>query len=95
MTMQQTYETVTDGFHWPDKAVVRELNDAFNYTCGDRCVLAMEGLRRLDFYGLEMLVLMSDVAQAKGVTLTIRRPQSQVKELLSLTEVDRFIPIEI
>ena len=41
-----------------------------------------------------MLVLMSDMAEAKGVTLTIRRPWNQVKEMLSLTGLDRLIPIE-
>ena len=66
----------------------------FNNADGGRCVLAMEELRSLDFYGLEMLVLMSDMAQAKGVTLTIRRPRGQVKEMLGLTELNRMIPIE-
>ena len=92
--MQKELETVTDGIHWPDKAVVRELYYAFHHTDGDHCALAMEGLKNLDSYGLEMLVLMSELAEAKGVTLTIRRPQGQVKELISLAEVDRLIPIE-
>lgn len=92
--MQRIFENVTDGFHWPDKAVVCKLNDMFNHAVGDRCVLAMEGLKRLDFYGLEMLVLMNDMAQARGVTLTIRRPRGQVKEMLGLTELSRMIPIE-
>ena len=92
--MQGIFENVTDGFHWPDKAVVCKLNDMFNHADGDRCVLAMEGLKRLDFYGLEMLVLMNDMAQARGVTLTIRRPRGQVKEMLGLTELNRMIPIE-
>ncbi len=92
--MQEIFEIVADGLHWPDKAVVCKLNDMFNHAHGDRCVLAMEGLRTLDFYGLEMLVLMSDMAQAKGVTLTIRRPRDQVKEMLGLTGLDRLIPIE-
>ena len=92
--MQEIFETVTNGFHWPDKAVVCTLNDMFNNADGGRCVLAMEELRSLDFYGLEMLVLMSDMAQAKGVTLTIRRPRGQVKEMLGLTELNRMIPIE-
>ena len=81
-------------FTAPDKAVVRELIDIFNQTGGGRCVLAMEGLRSMDFYGLEMLVLINDMAQAKGVTLTIRRPRGQVKEMLGLTGLDRLIPIE-
>ena len=92
--MQEIFETVTNGCHWPDKAVVCKLNDMFNHAHGDRCVLAMEELRSLDFYGLEMLVLMSDMAQAKGVTLTIRQPRGQVKEMLGLTELNRMIPIE-
>ncbi len=91
--MPEIFEAVTDGFHWPDKAVVCKLNDMFNHAHGDRCVLAMEGLRTLDFYGLEMLVLMNDMAQAKGVTLTIRQPRGQVKEMLGLTELNRMIPI--
>ena len=86
--------TVTDGFQWPDKAVVRELNDIFNQTGGGRCVLVMEGLRNLDFYGLEMLVLLNDMAQANGVTLSIHRPQGQVKEMLGLNGLDSMIPIE-
>ena len=81
-------------FTAPDKAVVRELIDIFNHTGCDRCVLAMEGLESLDFYGLEMLILMNDLARAKGVKLTIRRPRGQVKQLLGLTGLDRIIPIE-
>ena len=77
-----------------DKAVVRELFDVFNHADGNRCVLAMEGLENLDYYGLEMLILLSDMAQSKGVTLTIRKPCGQVKEMLGLTEIDKFIPIE-
>ena len=92
--MREISEFVTDGFHWPDKAVVSKLNDMFNRADGDCCVLAMEELRNLDFYGLEMLVLMSDLAQAKGVKMTIRRPRGQVKEMLVLTELNRIIPIE-
>ena len=92
--MQEVFETVADGFHWPDKAVVRTLNDMFNHAHGGRCVLAMEELGSLDFYGLEMLVMMSDMARAKGVTMTIRRPRGQVKEMLVLTELNRMIPIE-
>ena len=54
----------------------------------------MEGLENLDYYGLEMLILLSDMAQSKGVTLTIRKPCGQVKELLGLTEIDKIIPVE-
>ncbi len=91
----ETHEVELVGsFTAPDKAVVRELMDIFNHTVGGRCVLAMERLGRLDFQGLEMLVLMNDMAQAKGVTLTIRRPRGQVKEMLGLTGLDRLIPIE-
>ena len=57
-------------------------------------MLAMEELGSLDFYGLEMLVMMSDMARAKGVTMTIRRPRGQVKEMLVLSELNRMIPIE-
>ena len=92
--MQEIVETVIDGFHWPDKVGVREFNDMFNHADGNRFVLTMEGLKKLDFYGLEMLILLSDMAQSKGVTLTIRRPCGQVKEMLGLTELDRMIPIE-
>ncbi len=92
--MPQTFETSTDAAQWPDKIVVCKLNYMFNHTDGDHCELAMEGLRNLDSYGLEMLVLMSDMAQAKGVTLTIRRPRGQVKQMLGLTELNRMIPIE-
>ncbi len=81
-------------FKASDKALVRELFDVFNHAGGNRCVLAMERLKSLDFYGLEMLILLSDMAQSKGVTLTIRRPCGQVKEMLGLTELDRMIPIE-
>ena len=93
-SMSGRSETVTDGSHWPDKTVVRELNDIFDQTGGGRCVLAMEGLRSLDFCGLEILVLLNDMARAKGVTLTIRRPRGQVREMLGLTELNRMIPIE-
>lgn len=92
--MPQTFEASTDGAQWPDKTIVRKLIDIFNHADGDQSVLAIEGLRNLDFYGLEMLVLMSDMAEAKGVTLTIRRPWDQVKEMLGLTGLDRLIPIE-
>ena len=83
-------------FTSPDKAVVRELIDIFNHSDGhdSRCVLAMERLESLDFYGLEMLILLSDMAQAKGVTLIIRRPRGQVKEMLGLTGIDKIIPVE-
>ena len=81
-------------FTAPDRAVVRELFDIFNQPGGKPCVLDMEGLESLDFYGLEMLVLMNDMAQAKGVALTIRRPQGEVRDLLGLTGLDRLIPIE-
>ena len=93
-SMHGQSENVNDGFHWPNKAVVRELNAIFNQTGGGRCVLAMGGLKSLDFYNLEMLVLLNDMAQAKGVTLTIHRPRGQVKEILGLTEINRMIPIE-
>ena len=81
-------------FKAPDKAVVRELFDIFNHVDGNRCVLAMEELKSLDFYGLEMLILLSDMAKAKGVTLSIRRPRGQVKEMLSQTGIDKIIPVE-
>ena len=91
-----SYEVVlADSFTAPDNAVVRELIDVFNHAGGgSRCVLAMERLKRVDFYGLEMLILLSDMAQSKGVTLTIRRPCGQVKEMLGLTGIDKIIPIE-
>ena len=92
--MRENFETVTVGFHWPDKAVICKLIDKFNNPDGGRCVLAMEELRNLDSYGLEMLVMMSDMARAKGVTMTIRRPRGQVKEMLALSELNRMIPIE-
>ena len=90
------HEVVLRGrFAAPDKGVVRELFDIFKQNkYGDRCVLAMEGLEKLDFYGLEMLVLLSDMAQAQGVRLIIRRPHGQVKEMLGLTGLDKIIPIE-
>ena len=81
-------------FSAPDKSVVRELIALFNKTRGGRCVLAMDRLTSLDFYGLEMLVLVSDMAQAKGVTLIIRRPRGQVKEMLSRSGIDKIISIE-
>ncbi len=92
--MLQRFEATTDGAHWPDKTIVLKLMDIFNHADGEQYVLAIEGLRSLDFTGLEMLVLMSDMAEAKGVTLTIRRPRDQVKEMLGLTGLDRLIPIE-
>ena len=82
-------------FKAPDGAVVRELLNVFNHAGGgSRCVLAMERLKRVDFYGLEMLILLSDMAQSKDVALTIRRPCGQVKEMLGLTGIDKIIPIE-
>ncbi len=81
-------------FKASDKALVRELFDVFNHACGNRCVLVMERLKSIDLDGLGMLILLSDMAQSKGVTLTIRRPCGQVKEMLSLTGIDRLIPIE-
>ncbi len=81
-------------FKASDKAVVGELFDVFNHAGGNRCVLAMERLKSLDFYGLEMLILLSDMAESKGVTLTIRRPRGQVKEMLGLTGIDKIITIE-
>ena len=92
--MPQTFETVSDGTQWPDKTVVRKLIDILSHADGEQSVLAIEGLRSLDFYGAELLVLMSDMAEAKGVTLTLRRPWEQVKEMLGLTGIDRLIPIE-
>ena len=81
-------------FSAPDKALVREMLELFNQPDCGRCVLAMERLTSLDFYGLEMLVLMSDMAQAKDVTLIIRRPRGQVKEMLGLSGLDRIISME-
>lgn len=92
--MPQTFEATTDGAQWPDKTMVRKLTDILNHADGDRCELVIEGLRNLDFTGLEMLLLMNDMAAAKGVTLTLRRPWEQVKEMLGLTGIDRLIPIE-
>ena len=92
--MPQTFDTSTDGAQWPDRTMVRKLIDIFNHADGGQCSLAIEGLRNLDSCGLEMLVLMNDLAEEKGVTLTIRRPWDQVKEMLSLTGLDRLIPIE-
>ena len=86
---------LADSFTTSDKAVVRELLDVFNHAGGgSRCVLAMERLKSVDCYGLEMLILLSDMAQARGVTLTISRPCGQVKEMLDLTGIDKIIPIE-
>ena len=92
--MPQTFETSPDGAQWPDKTIVRKLIDIFKNADGNHSILAIEGLRNLDSCGLEMLVLMSDMAEAKGITLTIRRPWAQVKEMLGLAELDRLIPIE-
>lgn len=92
--MREIFMTVTDGLHWPDQAVVRELNDTFNRPGDGRCVLAMEGLRHLDFYGLEMLVMMNDLALEKGVTLSLRHPRGQVRTMLSENGLDRLIAIE-
>ena len=94
-TLGSSHEVELAGsFTSPDKAVVRELFDIFNQADGNRCVLAMERLNSLDFYGLEMLILLSDMAQAKGVSLILRRPRGQVKEILGLTGIDKIIPIE-
>ena len=81
-------------FEAPDSAVIHELSDIFDHGNESRCVLAMERLNSLDFYGLEMLILLSDMAMARGVTLSLRRPCGQVKEMLGLTGIDRIIPIE-
>lgn len=81
-------------FSAPDKTVVREMIEIFNQMGGGRCVLDLNKLTSLDFYGLEMLVLMSDMAQAKHVQLTIRRPRGQVKEMLKLSGLGKIIPIE-
>ena len=92
--MPQTFEVTTDEAQWPDKTVVRKLIDILNHADGDHYELVIEGLRSLDSCGLEMLVLMSDMAAAKGVTLILRRPWDQVKKMLGLTGIDRLIPIE-
>ena len=93
--MGSAHEVVLVGsFTASDKAVVRELIAIFKRNNDVRCVLDMEGLESLDFHGLEILVLLNDMAQAKGVTLTIRRPRGQVKDRLKLTGIDRIIPIE-
>ncbi len=86
---------LADRFTAPDNAVVRELIDVFNHAGGgSRCVLVTERLKSIDLDGLEMLILLSDMAQSKGVTLTIRRPRGQVKEMLGLAGIDKIIPIK-
>ena len=92
--MPQTFNVITDESQWPDKTVIRKFTDILNHADGNHCELVIEGLRNLDFQGLEMLVLMSEMAASKGVTVTIRRPWDQVKEMLGLTGLDRLIPIE-
>ena len=94
-TLAGSHEVELAGsFKAPDNAVVHELNDIFKQADGIRCVLVMEGLKSLDFHGLEILILLSDMAQSRGVTLTIRRPRGQVKDMLDLTGIDKIIPIE-
>lgn len=86
---------LADSFKASDKAVVRELSDVFSHASGGcRCVLNMERLKSVDFDGLEMLILLSDMAQSKDVRLTIRRPHGEVKEMLDLAGIDKIIPIE-
>jgi anti-anti-sigma factor len=92
--MREIFQTVPVGFQWPDKAVISTLIDIFNHAEGGRCVLVMDELRSVDCYGLEMLVLMSDMAQARGMTMVLRQPQDQVKKKLVQTELSKMISIE-
>jgi len=73
-------------------AVKQELARLAGGDSGD-VILDLSGLDFIDSTGLSCLIEASDVARAKGVSLSIVPGEAEVARVLRLTGLDRILPL--
>ena len=86
---------LTDSFTVSDKSIIRVFTQILEHVEGESCILFLDKLERLDFCGLELLILMGDLASSKGVELSLRSPRYEVREMFGVTGVDRLISVHM
>lgn len=80
-----TFEA-TDGF--------RDLLAALEEKRTQSCVLNLEQVEFIDSAGLGLLVLANATARRNGMTLSMRSPRGQVREMIEVAEFHTIIPCD-
>jgi anti-anti-sigma factor len=84
---------LSDKLTFADHASFRRLIDEIKAAHAKACILDLEKLDMIDSAGLGMLMITIEESKSSGFSLTLINAHGPVKQLLTLSKIDRLLKV--